>query len=230
MASETDPSGPGGSRRAGRPTRRQAGSEASRSVRERLLDAATGLAIERGFDATGIREIAERAGVSSGMIAYYFGGRRGLYEAMFDRALDRLRTRIAEAIDPVGSRRDPIEALMRLHASALAADPWIPQLLAREVLAREGGLRDRFRERAGELLDLIGRAVEEAIETGALRSDLDPALCVLTLGSLSAFPFLIAPVLGDRLGISLDEASRERLLEHHLALIERGMRAPEEEP
>jgi AcrR family transcriptional regulator len=212
-------------RRPGRP----AGDDGGGDVRERLLDTATRLAIERGFDAAGIREIAERAGVSSGMIAYYFGGRRGLQEAMFDRALDRLRARVAEAVTRVGSPGDPIEALMRLHASALTADPWIPQLLAREVLPREGSLRDRFQQHAGEVLDLIRRAVEEAIERGVLRSDLDPAMCVLTLGSLSAFPFLIAPVLGDRLEIALDEGFGERLLAHNLELIGRGLRAREED-
>ena len=59
-------------------------------MRERLLDAATELAIAQGFDACGLREIAARAEVSPAMVAYYFGDRQGLYEAMFQRIFDRI--------------------------------------------------------------------------------------------------------------------------------------------
>jgi len=211
-------------KRPGRPTRGDS------NVRDRLIDAATGLAIERGFDAAGIREIADRAGVSSGMISYYFGDRRGLYEAMFERATGRLSNQLSAALNTLPSGADAIETMIRLHSAALAADPWIPQLLAREVLAKEGNLRTSFAERVGEgPLRLMLEAIEEAIERGVLRSDLDPALCVLSLASMSVFPYLVAPVLGDQLGIVLDDDFRRRLVEHNLALIARGLRAREEE-
>ena len=164
------------------------------------------------------------------MIQYYFGGRQGLYEAMFDRAFDRLGARVADAIEALPPGGDPIETLLRTHSAAMSADPWIPQLMAREVLARQGSFRERFKERVADRpLAVMRRAIEEAIERGALRQDLDPTLCILTLGSLSAFPYLIGPVLGDRLGIELDDAFRERLVEHNLALIARGLRARNEE-
>ena len=78
-------------RRPGRP--RQDDPRAA-EVRERLLDAATELTLEHGFDNCGLREIAARAEVSSGMIAYYFGDRRGLYDAMFTRALERVGAQV----------------------------------------------------------------------------------------------------------------------------------------
>jgi AcrR family transcriptional regulator len=216
------------SRRAGRPSRDASGDGSE--VRERLLDAATSFAIERGFDATGIREIAERAGVSSGMIAYYFGGRNGLHEAMFERAFERLSAQLSDAINSPPPGADPIESMIRIHSAAIAANPWIPQLMAREVLASEGSLREKFAERVGSgPLGLMRQAIEDAIERGLLRKDLDPALCVMTLGSLTAFPYLMAPVLGDRLGIELDDAFLKRLVEHNLALIARGLRAREED-
>ena len=211
-------------KRPGRPTRGDS------NVRDRLIEAATALAIERGFDAAGIREIADRAGVSSGMISYYFGDRRGLYEAMFERATGRLSDELSAALSTLPAGADAIETMIRLHSAALAADPGLPQLLAREVLAQQGNLRSAFAETVGDgPLKLMLEAIEEAIERGVLRSDLDPALCVLSIASMSVFPYLMAPVLGDRLGIVLDDAFRQRLVEHNLALIARGLRAREEE-
>lgn len=58
--------------------RRRYDSEASRCA---LLAAATALFDERGYDATTVRDIGERAGVDPAMIARYFGGKERLYLA-----------------------------------------------------------------------------------------------------------------------------------------------------
>ncbi|MFI1801497.1 TetR family transcriptional regulator [Streptomyces sp. NPDC020379] len=60
------------------PVRRR---DAGRS-RELLLDAATELFTERGFERTTTRDIGERAGVDAALIARYFGGKTQLYIAV----------------------------------------------------------------------------------------------------------------------------------------------------
>src|SRR6478735_10949915 len=50
--------------------------------RRALLDAAASLFDERGYEATTVREIGERAGVDTALIARYFGGKEGLYLAV----------------------------------------------------------------------------------------------------------------------------------------------------
>jgi AcrR family transcriptional regulator len=52
--------------------------------RRALLDAASELFDERGYDGTTIREIGTRSGVDSALIARYFGGKEGLYLASLD--------------------------------------------------------------------------------------------------------------------------------------------------
>ena len=98
------------------------------------------------------------------------------------------------------------------------------------MLAREGSLREHFKKHVGpEPLGLVRRAITDAIGRGALRNDLDPTLTLFTLLGLTAFPYLVGPVLGDQLDIEFDDTFRERLIEHNLALIARGLRAREEE-
>jgi len=211
-------------RPVGRPTQRDAAED---PVRDRLLHAATELAVERGFDAVGLREISQRAGVSAGMVSYYFGDRSGLYRAMFDQATAEIGQKMEAAVrgqDAVGS--DSIEALMQVQAAALAASPWLPQLIAREVLATQGSMRSHFIRQVGEgPLPLLLAAVENAIEAGQLRDDLDPKLCVLSIASVSVFPHLLLPVIGEHLGIEADDAFQTRLVNHNLALIAQGLRA-----
>src|SRR5262249_18447062 len=119
--------------RPGRP-RLEAGSP---QVRERLVEAAIELAHERGFQAVGVRQIATAAGVTPGMIAYYFGDRRGLYQAMFEAPYRRLVERLKSLLGRPAASGDPIARLVDLQISTLADTPWLPPLLAREVLARE---------------------------------------------------------------------------------------------
>ena len=58
--------------------RRRRDAQASRGA---LLEAADALFDERGYDATTVREIGERAGVDAALIARYFDSKEGLYLA-----------------------------------------------------------------------------------------------------------------------------------------------------
>jgi len=94
------PSPPTKEARLRRPGRPRLEESEGAEVRERLIDAATALAVECGFDTCGLREIAARAEVSPGMIAYYFGDRDGLHEAMFERAFDRVTAQVRALLEP----------------------------------------------------------------------------------------------------------------------------------
>ena len=199
-------------------------------MREKLLEAATRIAIERGLDGASLRDIADRAGVSSAMISYYFGDRRGLHEAMFQRAIAAVAAEFEAAVAHPEQEGDPLDALLRIHATAMAANPWLPRLIAREVLGSEAGFRDRFQAFVGDRpLDVLTDAVDRAIERGHLRCDLDPRLCVITLLSLSVFPFLGGPILSEALDLPLDDVFRDRLIAHNREILSRGLRAPASE-
>lgn len=70
-----------GSGRPARPRPRDAA-----ATRKALLDAATELFAERGFDATTVRDIAERAGANQSLIFRYFGSKAAVFEAVTARA------------------------------------------------------------------------------------------------------------------------------------------------
>ncbi|HVE99099.1 MAG TPA: TetR/AcrR family transcriptional regulator [Mycobacteriales bacterium] len=67
--------------------------------RVQLLDVGRALFAERGFEATSIEEIANRAGVSKPVVYEHFGGKEGLYAVVVDREMQRLITRVTGALD-----------------------------------------------------------------------------------------------------------------------------------
>jgi TetR/AcrR family transcriptional regulator len=225
----TDKTDQAPTRRPGRPRQEET---PSAEVRDRLLDAAMELAAEQGFDACGLREIAARAEVSSAMIAYYFGDRKGLYEAMFRRAFERVGEKVQALLaDPGRKGEDRIDELVRIQVSAIAADPWLPKMIVREVLLpRDSPSRDHFAKSLGQgPLMLMIRWLEEEQERGALRSDFDPRMMALTIASLSAFPFLMVPIVGAEIGLELDDDFPSRLIEHNQKFLALGLRAHSED-
>jgi AcrR family transcriptional regulator len=69
--------------------------------REKLLEIALGLFAERGFEGSTIKELADRAGVSLGLMYHYFKNKEALLEAAVDKHsfVSRLRQSVA-AGDP----------------------------------------------------------------------------------------------------------------------------------
>lgn len=64
-----------------------------------ILDAALGLFEQRGYDATTMRAIAERAGVSVGNAYYYFDSKEQLIQSFYDRAAERHLAASIERLD-----------------------------------------------------------------------------------------------------------------------------------
>jgi TetR/AcrR family transcriptional regulator len=69
-------------RRAPVPSDRQRDAE---RTRQRILDAALAEFADKGYAGARIRGIADRAGVNSQLISYYFGGKEGLYGEILRR-------------------------------------------------------------------------------------------------------------------------------------------------
>ncbi|MFJ3903102.1 TetR/AcrR family transcriptional regulator [Streptomyces sp. NPDC090025] len=107
--------------------------ELRRRSRERLLAATVELVSERGYEATTLGDIAERAGSARGLISYYFPGKRQLLQSAvhrlmhltLDAALEREprtadgRERLARAIDAILGLAEERPVLMRTHMAGI---------------------------------------------------------------------------------------------------------------
>lgn len=67
--------------------------------REQLVGVARVVFAERGYEASSVEEIAERAGVSKPVVYQHFGGKEGLYAVVVDREVQHLTASIASAFD-----------------------------------------------------------------------------------------------------------------------------------
>lgn len=85
------------------------------STKERIEQAALQLFAAKGFEATGIRDIADRAGLSTAALYHYMGSKDELLVAFMVESMTEL-TRVARAaLDGAGSPAAQLSALVRTH-------------------------------------------------------------------------------------------------------------------
>lgn len=204
------------SRKPGRPARRTGADR-----KQRLIDAASKLFAERGFDAVSVREVTEAAGVTSAMVSYYFKDKQGLQRAVLEAGLDHL----LEAITGIVEHHDKplIDEFISTYIQTINDDPWIPQLMVREVLSRDTPYREVIVERfASKAAAIMPARLMEEIQAGRLRDDLDPRFILFSLVGMCLFPFIAAPLLRPVFGYDFDKDFADKLTEHTRKLFLEG--------
>ena len=141
-----------------------------RPVRERIMEAALGLIVERGLGGVTMTAVAEAAGVSRQTVYNHFEGVDAIvgatiaaHQADSIRSLEAL---LATVDNPSGR----VEHLVR-HAAAMASHghgaPGLQHGLS-------PGVQEILDGHTAELRSLIARILKDGVESGEFRSDLDP--------------------------------------------------------
>jgi len=114
-------------------------------TRTAILDAAQTLFSTRGFANTGVREVADLAGVNSALVGRYFGSKEGLFRAALERVIDITPILTEDrrhrfGVDMVAGLFDSQDAsgplaMMILSAADPAAHAVSVELLQKKVIA-----------------------------------------------------------------------------------------------
>jgi len=200
--------------------RRLTREEARAETRERLLEAARRVFVDRGYHGATLDEVAEEAGYTKGAVYWAFASKADLFLAIFE---ERTRQRAAEAA-AIGNRAGSVAQLVEMTGEQWVRTlrrerAWSLLLVEFEVhAARDEALRGRLRE----VKRLFRAALCHALEQVAGRSgeDVPVPAHLLTLAVVA---------LGN--GVLLEEFSNpspENLeaLREAGALLLRGLQAP----
>jgi len=102
--------------------------EAYQSIRderqEQILSAALSIFVQKGFSATRLTDIASAAGVSYGLVSYYFGNKEELYIAVISRGYQCGLDIFESALQMPGS---PWERLMFICQEILSRIRYLPE-------------------------------------------------------------------------------------------------------
>ena len=187
---DTDHSGsePRSPRRAPLPDARQRDAERSR---QRILDAAVEEFSSKGFAGARVADIASRAGVNAQLIAYYFGGKQGLY--------DTLRDRWVSTESVFANPNQPFGAMLGAFLDTVCDHPSWARLLVWQALS-DGSEPATPLARVTNALDDIRRRQE----SGELTKEFDPETILVVLWAAVMAPVTIPQVIHEVYGADLD--------------------------
>ncbi|HRF04158.1 TetR/AcrR family transcriptional regulator [Accumulibacter sp.] len=152
----------------------EAGLEPNR--RAELLRAAARLFVEKGFDATTTRDIADAVGMRSGSPFYHFRSKQELLKTAMVEGLDAGYTRLLAAIDGVGEPEQRLRILVRTHLGTLLEGECPAPMLLGETRALDAAAHaeiaaafDRYQVPWQETLDELAQAGRIASATPPVR-------------------------------------------------------------
>jgi TetR/AcrR family transcriptional regulator, transcriptional repressor for nem operon len=147
-------------------------------TRERVLDAGFALFSTSGFNATGVKEIAERARVPKGSFYTYFESKDALGCAVIERQAQQAKDKIQRLLE---DDDQPVERLRRHFrdlSQELIESKFVVSCLIGRFSAEVSGQSDSMRERLAETFQrwsaALARVVEQAARQGLLAEGLDP--------------------------------------------------------
>jgi AcrR family transcriptional regulator len=141
------------------PTRPATGGQARGDrTRASIIDETVRCVVEEGFHAASANHIAERAGVTWGVIQYHFGDRDGLLAAVVDAGFQHLKASVAGIDLPVGDVRRRVGALVDAAWDAISTPT---SQASFEILT---GTRSDRDPKFAQALDEMARELERLAE------------------------------------------------------------------
>lgn len=186
--------------------RRRASSEArTERTRAAIREAANGLFLARGIDATTVDDICEKAGIAKGTFYLYFHRKEDLLLEYGLQRLRRVREMVPELIGQ-GTFRDALEAIVD---EVVRGKGWGREVASRTILEVAMNA-DRLPIQAPH--KLIRPLIEVAQARGELRSDIP---------SEELAQFVMRSILGALRdwGLATDDTDRDKTLGFALTLV-----------
>jgi AcrR family transcriptional regulator len=206
--------------------RQEQRSERSRAA---ILEAALELFSHRGYGATAVRDIAERAGVSTGAVYHQFPDKEALFLALLEdfwaiterpdfpiqRALEQ--GAFPDNLPAIADAAEEVAVLWRRHIALIYVD--VVEFDGRHIQRFYSGLRERFEAFVAQ------HPGREALER-RMRPGIPAALGLLIASRLFIYYFSVERLFGvpEQFGVGRNEAVAAMA-----AILRTGMIAPEAE-
>jgi AcrR family transcriptional regulator len=195
--------------------------------RSEIVEAAESLFSEKGFKGTTMQEISEGVELSKGTIYLYFKSKEELYLSVCVKGVAEFGEDLEAAASSAGGLEDIIKAVYLAYIKHSLEKPAIFRVLRDTFIeqVRQNLSRGTIEEISGIIrswLELESGLIEEGIERGVFRQDLDPYGFSLTAWRMSTG--LIELALLKEPGV-VEHEDLERFFEQSIELLIEGAKS-----
>jgi AcrR family transcriptional regulator len=161
-----------------------------RATRGQLIEVATRLFAEHGYEGTSIEAVLSAAGVSRGALYHHFAGKEALFEAVVSAVSAQVTAELGEVISGCA---DPVDALRTAALAwiSLAADPVIQRVVLVDAPSVLGW--DRWRAMDdGRTLGALRALLQAVSDSGRLPAELVAPFSHMILAALDEIVMVVA--------------------------------------
>lgn len=219
MASSARESGDEPGRRPGRPQGR------GRAKYQALVSAARQLFLTDSYHRVTKRDLADRAGVDTALIRYYFGSKEGLYQAMLAETYNGVIRDLRQLAR--GPFPGSVAELFEMAYGLYGQQPELALLVFKTLVLKEGPSREfLLQDIVLHLRSYVIRVFDSLIAQGVIDPSLDTDLLEEAFASLCFRPFQMRGMWSERYGAPAADRYIRRLFEQNSRLFERAIRCP----
>lgn len=139
--------------------------------RDRILQRAHALFIERGFDGVSMQQIADAAGMTKAALYYHVEDKEELFGQVVRREFDRVAAVLVAALGEEGDPRAHLERVARELFASISAD--LGRLIGDTKHHVSATRQEALGCRATPPYELLRPRLERAVAAGELRADVD---------------------------------------------------------
>lgn len=196
--------------------------QAGENKRERILDSAIFLFAKHGVSETTVAQIAEKSGVTSAMVHYYFKNWEGLLDTiMAERIVPKIQY-VWNGIENIRSVTELLEIFIDRIFSVMEEEPLFPELWNREVFNVGGNFRERFiKYYPVEKLKTVQQIFIHAQEEGKINPEIQATHIIISVIGLVIFPLIAHDLLASLLQLSAID--KEKYKQHVVSLLANGL-------
>ena len=144
--------------------------------RDRVLNHARALFVERGFDGVSMQQIADAAGLTKAALYYHVRDKEDLFGHVMRREIDRVRLGLAAAVEAEGDLRPQLERMARQIFASVQSDFGRLMMDVKEHVS--AARREAIGCQPDPPYDILRPRLEAAVAAGEIRDDVDLDLVV----------------------------------------------------
>jgi AcrR family transcriptional regulator len=181
------------------------------ATRQQIIDAATTLFADQGFEAVSIDEILTACGISKGALYHHFAGKEAVFVAVLESVEKRVAAELAAAARGAANPLDALRAGCAGWLALAASDPVVRRIVLTDAPSVMGWQAWRAME-SEHSLGLLRLAFAGGAHSGRVETDHVEIFSHMLLAVLTEVALLIANAHGDGDAKTTGAAAIEQML------------------
>jgi AcrR family transcriptional regulator len=165
-----------------------------RSRREEILDEATQLFAERGYEGTSMADLAEKVGLRKASLFHHFTSKEVLYSAVLIRLVEHVAMAIGKAAMLPGGFAERLDTMSDALTNVLGDQPFAARLVIREVMDWGPVVRDGLADQILAVMAASEAFIRAGQEDGTFVK-VDPKQLLVTLVGVHFMPFAVGGIV-----------------------------------